>query len=324
MLQGNTKKIFLKYLIICLLSVFVIWAGYGFEFSPILKDAMRQKEKLDLIQNYLLKISPGLNPSLISNFLLNVPVILGAHIIGVLGIFKHSEIGHSIYFFGAQLDHGNKLYFLAAYLLKTPLPGIIFFFTSLFCMFKKRISVKEVYLLSIVLTVFLGASFSNLQLGLRYILPVYPILFILSSSALEFWLNKSKRIVFIILAAWYILSVALAWPNYLSYFNEIAGGPNNGWKYLRDSNLDWGQDLPALSKFIKEHNIKDVTLDYFGQDNPEVYGIKFLNFSAEDRIFPKNKVYAISVNYLENTQWTKTLKPTSKAGYSIFIYDLRK
>jgi len=321
--EKNSSKILLKYISVCLLSVFIIWLGYGFEFSPLLKDAMRQKEKLDLIQNYLLKTLPNLNFEIISNFLLNVPMALSSYILGILGVFRHSEMGHSTYFLGTQLNYGNKLYFLLAYLLKTPLPSIVFFLTSLVLIFKKKVTKKEMYLLTVILVVFVGASFSKLQLGLRYILPIYPILFILSSSTLEFWLISKKRIIFSFLTGWYIISVILTWPNYLSYFNEITGGPSNGWKYLRDSNLDWGQDLPALSRYLNERKIENITLNYFGQDKPENYGINFNIFSPKELVSAENKVYAISVNYLDNIKWTKIYKPDFKAGNSIFIYDLR-
>ena len=42
------------------------------------------------------------------------------------------------------------------------------------------------------------------------------------------------------------------WPNYLAYFNLLAGGPAHGYQHLADSSLDWGQDLPALRELARE------------------------------------------------------------------------
>ena len=60
-------------------------------------------------------------------------------------------------------------------------------------------------------------------------------------------------------------------PNYLAYFNEAAGGPSRGWRWLVDSNIDWGQDLPLLAKWQREHPDRPVHLKYFGTVEPELY-----------------------------------------------------
>jgi hypothetical protein len=123
--------------------------------------------------------------------------------------------------------------------------------------------------------------------------------------------------------AWLILGTLITWPNFLSYFNEIAGGPDNGWRYLRDSNIDWGQDLPALSLYLNENGIDEITFEYFGEDLPEEYGVKAISFKKTEYTKPEDKVYAVSVQYLDHVKWAKNYIPNTKAGYSIFIYDFK-
>ena len=119
------------------------------------------------------------------------------------------------------------------------------------------------------------------------------------------------------------MSSIYIWPDYLSYFNEIIGGPSHGWKYLRDSDLDWGQDLPALKEYMDDNGINEVRLAYFGTADPSHYGIKHVLFGTSDAENPENVVYAISVQYLDVSEWTKTERPSGIAGKSIMIYDLR-
>jgi len=68
---------------------------------------------------------------------------------------------------------------------------------------------------------------------------------------------------------------ARAPSGYLSYFNLIAGGAQGGHRWLADSNLDWGQDLPRLAGWIRASGEPCVRLAYFGSDEPDHYGIRY-------------------------------------------------
>ena len=63
-------------------------------------------------------------------------------------------------------------------------------------------------------------------------------------------------------------------PYQLAYFNRFAGGPAAGSRYLDDSNIDWGQDLPSLAAWQSEHGVRPLALWYFGTDDPAGYGIR--------------------------------------------------
>jgi hypothetical protein len=240
-----------------------------------------------------------------------------------LGIIKHNEEGHTRYFLGHWSNQGNIFYFIVAFFIKTPIPLILLLIYGIFTVHKSILPLDRYFLIIPPLIYFITALFSNLQIGVRHLLPIYPFIFILAASSVYLLKGKFFKTVFTILCIWYIASSFFIWPHYLSYFNEFVGGSNNGWKYLRDSNLDWGQDLPSLTKYLKRKNINEVTLEYFGEDDPLVYGINFKKIISSDLIKPENKVYAISVQYLDSIKWAKNIKPTAKAGYSIFIYDFR-
>jgi 4-amino-4-deoxy-L-arabinose transferase-like glycosyltransferase len=319
-------KISSSLVLIFALSVVTIWAGYGFRMKPFLAETINQQEKIEFVKNSAARFLPFWNKNLANKteiFLKQTPMPLTTYITGFLGVMKHDKEGHLMFFWGKWSDYGNPLYYVLALLIKTPIALIIFFFAAFFSIPLKRLKKDEIYLILPISIIFIIASASKLQLGIRYILPIYPLIAIFSSRIILFVKNSWQRLIIVILTGWLIFTGVFAWPHYLSYFNEFIGGSDNGYKYLRDSNIDWGQDLPALGQYAKKNGTPTITLFYFGQDNPAMYGINFINFTKSEYIKPEKKIYAISVQYLDSVAWTKIYPPCAKAGYSIFIYDFR-
>ena len=120
---------------------------------------------------------------------------------------------------------------------------------------------------------------SHLNIGHRHLLPIYPAIFV-ACGACAYFLHA--RLIMSIFAGamlcWQITESALLRPNYLAYFNQIAGGPKNGYKHLVDSSLDWGQELPALRHWLSQHpnqfSSGRLYLAYFGTALPQWYGIE--------------------------------------------------
>jgi hypothetical protein len=139
---------------------------------------------------------------------------------------------------------------------------------------------------AIPLVVFFGfywaaAISSHLNIGHRHILATYPPLFVLCGAA-GAWLApgagrtrlRVPGLVLCGLMAALLAETACCFPNYLSYFNRIAGGPAQAYRHLVDSSLDWGQDLPALKRYTEEHPAAGPAfLSYFGIGSPVAYRI---------------------------------------------------
>jgi hypothetical protein len=131
-------------------------------------------------------------------------------------------------------------------------------------------------------TILFAMSFlTNICLGLRYILPVVPYIFI-GAGKLAPWalsLRGSRRVAASLFVAGCLglnlTAVALIHPHYLAYFNWTSGGPERAPARLIDSNLDWGQDLLALRDWLREHAPgRRVGLAYFGQINPSLLALR--------------------------------------------------
>lgn len=116
---------------------------------------------------------------------------------------------------------------------------------------------------------------SHLNIGQRHILPMYPLLFIMAGALMTISIDRWLRRTAVILLL--LSSVESFWirPHYLAFFNFLSGGPSQGWRQLVDSSLDWGQDLPALGKWVHAHRRpgEPVYLSYFGADNPRYEGL---------------------------------------------------
>jgi hypothetical protein len=292
------------------------------------------------------------------------------YFIGLKSVFIHSKMGHASFLAGQYADTGWWYYFPLAYLLKTPIPLLIFLFAFLLLFFHYLFDVqKKVFLpkksdsplnpgfhripwrnwmyLFLPPLLFLSASImSRLNIGLRHILPAFPFAIILCGLVFKKSIMESLRwkkllsFVFFLLCLWYMVGSFFIFPHYLSYFNEFIGGPKNGYKYFVDSNLDWGQDMPALKNFLEEKNIDGVILAYFGNADPYYYGIEYqylplcgkakipLNYRPPDKDFD---YIAISATHLQAVftfdhqcfQWLKERKPLARIAHSLFLYDIK-
>jgi hypothetical protein len=241
---------------------------------------------------------------------------------GLVSLADHNRRGHPAYLLGMHSTHGWWYYFPVAFAVKTPTATLVAIALTLFLIWRRRLDWTLIVPIAIYVPIALSA---NINIGIRHLLPIYPFLFILVSAILT---RNHGKLVLGILAAGLIVESLSVYPNYLAFFNFPFGGPGNGPKYLADSNIDWGQDLIKLRRYMLAHDIPEVCFSYFGATEIEAYGIKILNLPAARK--EVNCVAAISVTELEavyrnpsDFAWLRGLKPVAKIGYSIYIYDLR-
>jgi hypothetical protein len=182
---------------------------------------------------------------------------------------------------------------------------------------------------------------SHLNIGLRHVFPVYPFLFVfLGVIAARCFARRPRT------TAWFvgILFLGLAcetwwaYPNYLPFFNAAAGGSRGGIELLSDSNLDWGQDLPALVEWQKKHPDRQLYFCRFGLPDPRYYGLHYIEMPGSELAEPDETkasgmlpVYAISAVALQGPYMTadraafyrKFLdeKPVEVLNGTIYLYD---
>ncbi|MEA3453080.1 MAG: glycosyltransferase family 39 protein [Patescibacteria group bacterium] len=306
-----------------------------------------------------------LEDTAINNFFINAvdnPVMrpITQYAFGLLMATSRVARGNTVYFLGKVTISSWKEYFPVMYVLKAPLS---FHFLTLLVMglwlaavkkaglfkkigkrFKQWIldHLAEFSLLIFFIIYWATSILGNLNLGVRHILPVFPIMYILISVGLSRSMNKMKKqpklIISCLLGAlmlWYIIASVIAFPHYISYYNELVGGSGNGYKYAVDSNYDWGQDLKRLAQFVEENNIEKINVSYFGGDNTSYRLGDNLAQAWVDEDEAKNKGWiAISATLLQERRaipapgydrdatslaWLNNYEPI-RIGNSIFVY----
>lgn len=117
---------------------------------------------------------------------------------------------------------------------------------------------------------------AGLSIGHRHLLPLYPALCILAGAG-QSWLRHRKRALRVLPLLPLALLAAeslLSWPQHLSFFNRLHGGPSQAWRHVAESSLDWGQDLPRLASWLESREgSTPVYLSYFGTDDPWLHGL---------------------------------------------------
>jgi hypothetical protein len=181
--------------------------------------------------------------------------------------------GRVYYLDGKVSDSGWLIFYLKAFIYKTPFPLLIILLSALVWRFYDKNQIgKGIEWIVIALICFaLALIAKKVNLGLRYLLSIYPFLFLFSGSLVK--IPKLRTGIFV-LVGWLAIEVLAAHPHYISYFNQLTSSDQKR-LHLVDSNLDWGQDLPALANWQKENGINTVRLGYFGTANPDAYGVSF-------------------------------------------------
>ncbi|MFA5138007.1 MAG: hypothetical protein WC728_02150 [Elusimicrobiota bacterium] len=244
--------------------------------------------------------------------------------------------GRASFLFGRHLSTGHWAYFPTALLVKTPIPVLALCFAG--CFFKTR----EAFWIFIPPAVYLAAAMAcPTQIGIRHLLPVIPFMLLLAGlGAAELCSRKRGKTLVLALGLWAGVSVGASSPHLLAYFNEAVGGPARGYRVLVDSNLDWGQALPDLGRYLRREGSPTIFLSYFGTADPAAYGIRYVPVlfpphvdrpgNAEGWDASGRVLFAVSATNLQGVYfsdpgllgWLKSRKPVRTFGYSIFLYDL--
>lgn len=267
------------------------------------------------------------------------PIPAATYLDNFLRVQEHVTEGHLAYLLGSLSRDGWWYYFVVALLIKTPLPTLILTLSAaVWCIYRRRWR-RDAFLWVPAGALLLVASYTRLNIGYRHILPALPFLMVWGAGWAANALRKRYwQACVVILFAWYGLGALHQHPHHLAYFNELVGGSEQGYHYLGDSNLDWGQDLETLAEYISRSGSQSVFVSYFGAADPSSYGLDTdLLLVAADEISadfepanPSPGLYAVSANHLQGItlsepdlyDWFRRQEPLNQIGYSILVYQV--
>ena len=291
----------------------IIWLFYGFRyaaFNPALPPADHFIRPWAEIDRHIGLAAPVIRGIAAAHLLPEAFLYGLAYVIETAG-------SRSAFLNGAYSVTGWPMFFPWTFFLKTTL-SLLFAGVLVVGLAGQRLLAKAgrwraVYratpLIMLFTVYWISSLTSHLNIGHRHILPTYPVLFI-ATGALGAWFGSRSFVrvaaVALLLTLQVVEALRIA-PHFLAYFNAFAGGPENGWRHLVDSSLDWGQDLPGLKTWLDQHATgEEVYLSYFGTGEPAYYGIRTHRLAeANNFMFPVSYValhggvYCISATMLQ-------------------------
>jgi len=284
------------------IATFVIALGYRFQGCLSLKPGfLAQSAAGALVDNPLGRAFFYFFPS---------PYLDGIEL--QLGV---SRSGFDAFLMGEHSQTGWWYYFALAALIKTPISSILLALAGAALLLRNS-GARQDAVLILLPPLFLALYFSffnKINIGLRYILPVYPFAFLLAGSLWRDFSSKKRAVQGLLLGALAlsILAGLSIHPHYLAYFNESIGGPQRGYRYLIDSNLDWGQDDALIERYLKAR-AGAVTRISYEQPGP-VSGLVAIN---------ANRLQGIAGRSRAPYRWLDSYQPIAFVGYSWLIYKI--
>jgi 4-amino-4-deoxy-L-arabinose transferase-like glycosyltransferase len=172
------------------------------------------------------------------------------------------------FLFGRLYDRGSWMYFPAALLIKSSLTLLLLTLVAPTLFWRGLLPYRrELVFLGVGILVYLGASMtSDLNIGVRHVLPVYPFAAVLAGTC-AWAIAKSSKVAMYAVAAlllFQMVSSLRTYPNYIPYANEAFGGPDKSYRYLADSNVDWAQTLKQVSAYLVAHQITECWIAHSG------------------------------------------------------------
>jgi hypothetical protein len=341
--RTNRRKVALRltgaFLAASIIAIVVLWAFYGFRYAA----------------------RPGgmpLNPSLAEYAgglkgteqhlylaLARWHILPESYLYGLVDVRLISD-SFSTYIFGKVYARGVWFYFPAAFIIKSTAAFMGLLLLAGFAIVTGKLRARrEIFFLTIPPVLYLLiATGTGLNIGARHILPMYPFLSVLIGGAALALAHRDRRWAYVVglLLAWHAVSSARAYPNYLAYSNEFWGGPANTYKYLTDSNTDWGQQLKAVKEYLDNRGVKDCWFAYFVEPSIHfsAYGIPCKPLPTADSGWTDDQIdtpqtitgtLLISAGTLTGYEWGSNvlnpyrefqkLKPVAFIQDGVFVYD---
>ncbi len=307
-------KNFGKLIIAFVIAWIVIWAGYMFKVNPVPINTSTEKTTFisSIAQNkYFKYIKPFSFPR---DYYKGLTIVLG-----------HTQVGHDSFLLGQHSKTGWWYYFPVVFSAKTSITLLVFLFLSMFLIFKdKKSRPLAIFLLISGLIFLLFAMLSKANLGVRHIMPVYAIIFVLC-GALAKYLSRNfvGKALIVILIGFLIYENYKIFPNYISYYNQLYSGSDNGYKVATDSNYDWGQDLKRIGDYVRSNNLKDYSIEYSWDSDKALtyYGLSTKKYLADDKT---SKYLIIGATVLNNQPYSLLQsKPIyARITPSVFVYEI--
>ena len=335
----ETLKPIISVAVISLVGLVVLWSFYGFRYKARADGLQLNPLLVDYVQ--------GLKPreSWTINTLARARIFPESYLYGLADVRLTANY-YTSFVLGKVYAHGVWFYFPIAFLVKSTLGFLALLIMTIVVIAIGRLKCwREILFLTVPVVFYLIVAITvGMNIGVRHILVVYVFLSVLVGGASWALIRSNRKWLYLVavLLAIHALSSLKTFPTYIAYSNELWGGPSQTYKYLTDSNADWGQQLKSLKTYLDGRGLKDCWFVYFAEGviDTKYYGIPcrplptittlWLNQPTE--VPPSiDGTVLISASNLSSVELGpgsldpygqfKRLTPTAVIEHGIFVYD---
>jgi hypothetical protein len=264
---------------ILLIGVGVLWASYGFRYWPRPDGTPMTLSLADFLTQVRAQGTTGLLPDYLIPFAARWHLLPLAYLYGLVDVLNVSHPGLPPWILGRLLPHGVWYYFPVTFLIKSTPAFVVLLVLSLAAggWLRRERRRAFVFLLAPVVIWYGIAMTSGLDIGYRHVLPTVSFLILFIAGGVVYIAQTTRRRAWCyaigLLIAAHVASAVFVYPDYFAYADEFLGGERNTYKYLTDSNNDWGQGLYQTALWLKTRNVTDCWIAYDGAADLKYYGV---------------------------------------------------
>lgn len=323
-------RVWAMLLVIACLPWLILWAGHGFTVGT-LPDPPR------------------------------IPIFAPRYWTGVLFQAQHPDKPMA-YALGEWRETGWPWYYPLAFAIKNPVPFIVMVIVGATALPWRRELRRWLWVPGVFAVGYtLAAVVMGSNVGYRHLIPIHPVLYLLATAGARALWKARRRVLrlflrgaLIALGTWYAAGTLGVYPYQLSYFNEVAGGSREGWRYLEGSNTEWGQGWGALHRFETDHGVLPAYagwlgyaeavagrtaggVDHAGHDPDELWSERLPPTQGSAAVFgpmlyPAPGDYVLSANTLSGAQlgnrdnyaWFRYHAPDAVLADALYYYRVRE
>ena len=322
--RGALRRRAVQAIFAACVALFLMWAGYRFTLTS-LGTVYGPHPRIE----GLLAKGPVIRS--VWDAIMSTRLPLTEAMMGIRDLYRHNAIGHDSYLLGQWSQFGWWYFFPVVLAVKTPIGLLLLAIAgSGFVLRRWRTehfeqSWQQVLTAAFPIVILLVCMLARIDLGVRHILPVYPMLGIVGGYAATelFRHSRTAAVVAAILVAWVAVDSWRAHPDYLAHFNEFAGSHPE--RILSESDLDWGQDLYRLSLRLKERGIQEFSIAYFGSalmHKADLPHYELLSPTQPSHGYVAVSLHCLNIDYKKNGSfaWLKSYTPVERSGKSIDLF----
>jgi 4-amino-4-deoxy-L-arabinose transferase-like glycosyltransferase len=324
---------------ITVIAVVLLWAFYGFRYAARPDGLQLNPSLADYVQG--LKLHETWAISTMARW----RILPESYLYGLVDVRQTANY-YTSFVLGKVYAHGVWFYFPLAFLIKSTVGFLALLLLSLAVIVSRKLDrAREIFFLLIPTIVYLLVAITvGMNIGVRHIIVVYVFLSVLIGGAAWALIQQNRKWRYVVGALLLIhaLSSLRTFPNYIAYSNEIWGGPSQTYKYLTDSNSDWGQQLKSVRTYLDQREVKACWFVYFaaGVVDTSYYGIPCKQLPTISTLWLNEKIdvpelidgpILVSASNLSSVEFGpgvldpyaqfKHRPPTAVIDHGVFVFD---